>query len=81
MKYLPPPEEIEHRLEQRDDDTEDKVVVRLATYHNNLADIIDNFAHCTVKVDSNKKEPHQIWGEFREGMKRYVLLGDPCGEK
>lgn len=81
MKYLPPPAEIEHRLEQREDDTEEKIMIRLATYHNNLADIIENFAHCTVKVDSNKKKPTQIWGEFREGMRRYVLLGDPTGRE
>jgi adenylate kinase len=79
MKYRPPAEEILDRLVQREDDTEDKVRVRLATYHNNMADIIENFAHCTVSVDSNKKEAHQIWAEFREGLKRYVLLGDPTG--
>ena len=80
MKYLPPPEEVLHRLEQREDDTEEGVVVRLATYHKNLAGIIDKFAHCTVKVDTNKKSPDEIWCEFRNGMKRYVLIGNPVGK-
>jgi adenylate kinase len=79
MTYLPPPEDIVERLEQRDDDTEDKVKVRLATYHKNLAGIVDNFAHCTVAVDTNNKNPDQIWGEFRNGMKRFVIIGDPNG--
>lgn len=81
LKYLPPPEEILDRLLQREDDTEDKVRLRIATYNNHLADIIDNFAHCTVSVNASHKAPHQIWAEFREGMKRYVLLGDPVGEQ
>ena len=77
MKYVPPPKEIEHRLVQRDDDTEENIRRRLVAYHNNLADIIENFVHCTVKVDSNNKDPHQIWGEFKNGMQRYIVMGDP----
>jgi adenylate kinase len=87
MTYLPPPADIVHRLQQRADDTEEKIKVRLATYHRNLAGIINNFELCTVTVNTNNKNPHQIWREFRQKMKRYLLfhvifvLGAPSSGK
>jgi hypothetical protein len=38
MTYNPPPDDIElrARLQQRDDDTEEKALVRIQTYTNNL---------------------------------------------
>ena len=87
LTFLPPPEDIMHRLKQRADDTEEKIKVRLATYHKNLAGIINHFEHCTVTVNTNKKNPQQIWREFRQKMKRFLkfhvifVLGAPRSGK
>ena len=87
LKYLPPPDDIVHRLQQRSDDTEEKIKTRLATYHSNVAGIINNFKHCTVAVNTNGKNPQQIWREFRHKMKLFLkfhvvfLLGAPSSGK
>lgn len=87
MKYLPPPEDVVHRLEQREDDTEEKIKVRLATYHENLAGIVTHFEDCKVVVNGNDKKPDEIWGEIRRRLRHFIkfrvvfLLGAPSSGK
>lgn len=52
MTFSPPPtEEIEARLVQRSDDTEEKVKVRLEQYHANVAAVKDSYTDITVEID------------------------------
>ncbi len=43
LKFSPPPPEILHRLEQRDDDTEEVMRARLATYHERIDPVIAHY--------------------------------------
>jgi adenylate kinase len=43
LKYSPPPPEILHRLEQRDDDTAEVMQARLNTYHERIAPVIAHY--------------------------------------
>ncbi|KAK1266025.1 hypothetical protein QJS04_geneDACA009069 [Acorus gramineus] len=54
LKYSPPEnEEIAARLTQRFDDTEEKVKLRLVTYHKNLESVISIYNDVIVKVDGS----------------------------
>ena len=50
MKFKPPPVEIISRLVQRSDDTEEKCVTRLQTYHSNVASVLDYYRDILVEV-------------------------------
>ena len=66
MKYSPPEsDEIQARLVQRSDDTEEKVAVRIAAFHENLSSILDQYTDVTLKVDGNRS-PKVIWAEIRQ---------------
>ncbi|KAK1310468.1 hypothetical protein QJS10_CPA08g01244 [Acorus calamus] len=54
LKYSPPQnEEIAARLTQRFDDTEEKVKLRLVTYHKNLESVLSIYNDVIVEVDGN----------------------------
>lgn len=54
LKYSPPEtEEIAARLTQRFDDTEEKVKLRLQTYHQNLESVLGIYKDVIVKVNGN----------------------------
>eukprot|EP00123_Amoebidium_parasiticum_P021515 comp6867_c0_seq1/m.2615 comp6867_c0_seq1/g.2615 ORF comp6867_c0_seq1/g.2615 comp6867_c0_seq1/m.2615 type:complete len:211 (-) comp6867_c0_seq1:364-996(-) len=56
MKFKPAPtEEIASRLTQRSDDTEEAIRPRIATYHRNLAAILDYYTDRLVQIDGNRK--------------------------
>ena len=54
LKFKPPPAEIIDRLEQRSDDTEDKVRRRLETYHNNVEAVVGYYKEQLVDIDGNQ---------------------------
>jgi adenylate kinase len=55
MKFSPPDdEEILARLEQRSDDTEEKVKVRLEQFHTNVGAVKDSYADIMVTIDGNQ---------------------------
>ncbi len=54
MKFNPPSKEIEARLEQRSDDTAEKVKARLTSYHSNLHGIRDCYASILGSIDANQ---------------------------
>ncbi len=54
MTFNPPPtDEIMARVTQRDDDTEEKVKVRLKAFHENIDSIIDCYSMNMIKVNGN----------------------------
>jgi len=55
IKFNPPPADVEGRLIQRDDDTEEKVKVRLQGFNKNVDAISGFYENVGVKVDGNKK--------------------------
>ena len=50
MTFKPPPEEVVARLVQRSDDTEEKCLTRLKTYHSNVANVLDYYKSLVVEV-------------------------------
>lgn len=55
MKFSPPDdEEVLNRLEQRSDDTEEKVKVRLEQFHANVDAVKDSYTEIMVTVDGNR---------------------------
>lgn len=55
MTFSPPTDEaIVARLEQRSDDTEEKVVVRLEQFHANVDAVKDSYTDISVTMDGNQ---------------------------
>lgn len=55
MTFSPPDdEEVLARLEQRSDDTEEKVVVRLEQFHANVDAVKDSYTDISVVIDGNR---------------------------
>ncbi|KAG1667411.1 hypothetical protein FOA52_004828 [Chlamydomonas sp. UWO 241] len=54
LKFKPPPAEVVPRLVQRSDDTEEKCVVRLQTYHSHVDAVIGYYKNVLVEVDGNR---------------------------
>ena len=54
MKFSPPDDEaVLARLEQRSDDTEEKVKVRLEQFHANVDAIIEKYINVAVEINGN----------------------------
>ena len=55
MTFSPPEdEEVLARLEQRSDDTEEKVKVRLEQFHANVDAVKDSYTDIMVTIDGNR---------------------------
>jgi adenylate kinase len=55
MKFSPPDdEEVLTRLEQRSDDTEEKVKVRLEQFHANVDAVKDSYTEIMVSINGNR---------------------------
>lgn len=67
MTYKPPPADIVDRLVQRSDDTAEKMVTRLKTYHSNLDAITDIYKDVTVHVDGNR-DIDEVFGSIVEAL-------------
>ena len=64
MKFSPPEnDEILNRLEQRSDDTEEKVVVRLEQFHANVDAVKDSYTDIMVTIDGNRA-PDAVSGDI-----------------
>lgn len=60
MKFSPPEEEeVLNRLEQRSDDTEEKVKVRLEQFHANVEAVKGSYTDIAVEVDGTLK-PEEV---------------------
>jgi len=54
LTFSPPPKEIESRLTQRSDDTEEKARVRLEQFHTNVDAVKDSYTDISVTIDGNQ---------------------------
>jgi adenylate kinase len=55
MTFSPPDDdEVKARLEQRSDDTEEKVKVRLEQFHANVEAVKDSYTDISVSIDGNQ---------------------------
>uniref|UniRef100_A0A6U3WS76 Adenylate kinase active site lid domain-containing protein n=1 Tax=Ditylum brightwellii TaxID=49249 RepID=A0A6U3WS76_9STRA len=69
VDFNPPPEgEIADRVIQRDDDTEEKVKVRLEGYHANISAIKSFYESSMVQVDGDR-DKNQVWDEIQVALK------------
>jgi len=75
MTYSPPQDpEVIARLEQRSDDTEEKVKVRLEQFHANVSAVRDCFAGISVSIDG-AAAPAEVSASIAEALKF------KCGDK
>lgn len=51
IKYFPPPEDIQERLEQRSDDTKEKMTNRLRQFHNNVHAVRSYYEDILTEID------------------------------
>ena len=69
MTFSPPEdEEVLDRLEQRSDDTEEKVVVRLEQFHANVDAVKDSYTDISVTIDGNRA-PGDVSGDIIAAIK------------
>jgi adenylate kinase len=60
----PDDDEVAARLVQRDDDTEEKVAVRIAAFHANMSGILNIYQNQLIDIDGNR-DPKEIWGDIK----------------
>lgn len=69
MTFSPPDdEEVLARLEQRSDDTEEKVKVRLEQFHANVAAVKGCYTDISVEIDGTSK-PEDVAAKISEALK------------
>lgn len=65
MVFSPPDDDdVKQRLVQRDDDTEEKVAVRIAAFHANMSGILDIYQSEVIDIDGDR-DPKAIWADIR----------------
>lgn len=70
LTFSPPEdEEVLNRLEQRSDDTEEKVKVRLEQFHANVDAVKDSYTDIMVSVDGNRA-PSVVSAEIIESISK-----------
>lgn len=70
MTFSPPEdEEVLNRLEQRSDDTEEKVKVRLEQFHANVDAVKDSYTDIMVSIDGNRA-PDVVSSEIFETISK-----------
>jgi adenylate kinase len=70
--FSPPPPEDEAllaRLEQRSDDTEEKVKVRLQQFHANVDAVKDKYTEISVVIDGNRK-PSDVSQDILQALEK-----------
>merc|ERR1712087_647441 len=68
MTFSPPEdEEVLARLEQRSDDTEEKVKVRLEQFHTNVDAVKDSYTDISITIDGNQP-PAKVSESISEGI-------------
>jgi adenylate kinase len=72
MSFSPPEsEEVKARLEQRSDDTEEKVKVRLEQFHANVEAVKGSYADIMVTIDGNQA-PDRVTEEISLAIQSLV---------
>lgn len=73
MTFSPPDdEEVLKRLEQRSDDTEEKVKVRLEQFHANVEAVKDSYTEIMVSVNGNRS-PDVVSKEIIEAIEAATM--------
>ena len=72
LEFHPPPAEVADRVVQRDDDTEEKVKVRISAYEENLSDVKNAFGDVAFEVDG---------GQEKEKIFEDICVGLECASK
>jgi len=73
MTFSPPADaEVLGRLEQRSDDTEEKVKVRLEQFHANVDAVKDSYTEIAVTIDGNQK-PETVSNELFEAIEKLLV--------
>lgn len=73
MTFSPPQDdEVLKRLEQRSDDTEEKVKVRLEQFHANVMAVKDSFTDIIVTVDGNQ-DPATVSKEIFSAIDKLLV--------
>lgn len=73
MVFSPPKDDaILERLEQRSDDTEEKVKVRLEQFHANVDSVKDSYTDISIAVDGNQK-PDDVSKKIFKGVESMLL--------
>jgi len=74
MKFSPPEdEEIKARLVQRSDDTEEKMVVRLEKFHENVNAVKGSYSDIAVEIDGSAK-PAEVSQKINEAIGQKLSL-------
>lgn len=71
LKFKPPPAEVVDRLEQRSDDTEEKVRNRLKTYHNNIDSVVGVYKDIMVPIKGDSTFD-QVFADIEAVLDRIV---------
>lgn len=87
VKFKPPPnDEIASRLEQRSDDTEEAIMVRIKAFHENVNAIIGAYTSNILRVDGNR-DPNLVWAQLRANIPKMYkkeavfMLGGPGSDR
>ena len=73
MKFSPPSDpDVLARLEQRSDDTEEKVKVRLEQFHANVDAVKDSYTEISVVIDGNRN-PKDVSSDIMEALKKAAV--------
>jgi adenylate kinase len=72
LKFSPPSDqEILARLQQRSDDTEEKVKVRLQQFHANVDAVKDSYTNISIVVDGNRA-PSEVSKEITKAINKQM---------
>jgi|GEM_PF-45793 len=71
VSFNPPPEEIENRVIQRADDTEEKVRVRLQHFHGNINSVKNFYSDKVVDVHGHHPKEH-VWSQIHKALGSFL---------
>lgn len=75
LKFDPPEsKEVQERLLQRDDDTEEKVRNRLRVHHQNVESVIGNYSDVLVTIDGGR-DMYDVASDIDDAINRSVSSG------
>jgi adenylate kinase family enzyme len=87
VKFKPAPnDEIASRLEQRSDDTEEAITVRIKAFHENVSAIIDAYTSNLLRVNGNR-DANLVWAQLRANIPKMCkkeavfMLGGPGSDR
>lgn len=84
LLYNKPPKEIEGRLTQRKDDTEETIMSRIQIYKDNVNAVVDTYNGILVEIDGEKRA-EMVFEDIRRAIEscpwQIMITGPPGGGK